>query len=149
LRGVTPLSGRELELLKDARRAVLATLARDGTPRLVPIAFVFADGVLYTPIDEKPKTVADPRDLARVHDIEQRPDVSVLVDEWDEDWTRLGWLRLHGNARLIEPRGGSVPEHANAVSLLRAKYLQYASHALETRPIIRVDVQHATSWFAT
>jgi hypothetical protein len=50
---------------------------------------------------------------------------------------------------LIEPRGGSVPEHANAVSLLRAKYLQYASHALETRPIIRVDVQHATSWFAT
>ena len=113
---MTPLSARELELLKEARRAVLATLAPDGTPRLVPITYVFADGLIYTPLDEKPKTVADPRDLARVHDIEQRPRVSVLVDAWDEDWSQLGWLRLHGNARLIGPDGESVPEHAASSS---------------------------------
>jgi len=146
---VTPLSGRELELLRAARRAVLATLAPDGTPRLVPIAFVFTDGIIYSPLDEKPKTVADPRDLARVHDIEQRPRVSVLVDAWDEDWTRLAWLRLKGTARLISPAGESVPEHASAVSLLRSKYPQYASHALESRPIIRIEVRRTTSWFAT
>jgi PPOX class probable F420-dependent enzyme len=146
---VTPLSGRELELLRQARRAVLATLAPDGTPRLVPIAFVFTDGVIYSPLDEKPKTVADPRDLARVHDIEQRPRVSVLVDAWDEDWARLAWLRLQGTARLIDPDGESVPEHTNATALLRSKYAQYASHALESRPIIRIEVFRTTSWFAT
>ena len=145
---MTPLSGRELELLREARRAVLATLAPDGTPRPVPIAFVFTDGVIYSPLDEKPKKVTDPRDLARVHDIEQRPRVSVLVDAWDEDWTRLAWLRLEGTARLISPDGESVPEHADAIILLRSKYLQYASHGLESRPIIRIEVLRTTSWFA-
>jgi len=146
---VTPLSGRELELLREARRAVLATLAPDGTPRLVPIAFVFAEGGIYSPLDDKPKKVTDPRDLARVHDIERRPRVSVLVDAWDEDWTRLAWLRLQGTARLINPDGESVPEHANAITLLRSKYLQYASHGLESRPIIRIEVSRTTSLFAT
>ena len=143
------LSGRELELLMGARHAVLATLAPDGTARLVPITFAFADSVLYTPLDEKPKTVADPRDLARVHDIEQRPRVSVLVDAWDEDWTRLGWLRLAGSARLIEPIGESVSEHARSIRLLRDKYAQYSSHALESRPVVRIALERATSWFAT
>jgi PPOX class probable F420-dependent enzyme len=149
LRGVTPLSGRELQLINDARRAVLATLAPDGTPRMVPIAFIYSEGVVYTPLDEKPKSVTDPRDLARVHDIEQRPRVSLLVDAWDEYWSRLGWLRVHGNARLIDPDGESVPEHAEAVRLLREKYPQYMSHALEARPMIRIELERARSWFAT
>jgi PPOX class probable F420-dependent enzyme len=148
LRGVTPLSGRELQLLKEARRAVLATLAPDGTPRLVPITYVFADGLIYTPLDEKPKTVTDPRELARVHDIEQRPRVSVLVDAWDEDWNQLGWLRLQGDARLISPDGESVPGHAGAVLLLREKYPQYAAHALAARPMIRIEIERSRSWFA-
>lgn len=143
------LSERELDLLTDARRAVLATLAPDGTPRLVPIAFVYDDGVIYSPLDEKPKSVTDPRNLARVHDIEARPRVSVLVDAWDEDWSHLAWLRVHGNARLIGPEGESVPEHTTAVRLLRAKYEQYATHALETRPMIRIEIERSKSWFAT
>ncbi len=143
------LSERETELLQSARRAVLATIARDGSPRLVPITFVFEDGVIYTALDEKPKTVADPRELARVHDIEQRPRVYVLVDHWDEDWSALGWLRLSGTARLIGPDDESAPEHANAVRLLRAKYAQYATHALETRPVIRIEIDRAKGWSAT
>jgi PPOX class probable F420-dependent enzyme len=146
---VTPLDGRELELITEARRAVLATLAPDGTPRLVPITFVFADGVIYTPLDEKRKSVSDPRDLARVHDIEQTPRVSVLVDEFNEDWSLLGWLRLYGEARLIGPQGQSVAEHAGAVRLLRRKYAQYATHALEARPVIRIGIQRSSSWFAS
>ena len=106
---MTPLTARELELLSGARRAVMATIAPDGAPRLVPITFVFSDGVIYTALDEKPKSVADPRDLARVHDIEARPRVSVLVDSWSEDWSELGWLRLSGTARLIGPDGESAP----------------------------------------
>ena len=145
---MSALSEPELELLSQARRAVLATIAPDGSPRLVPIAFVYDSGIIYSPLDEKPKTVADPRELARVHDIEQRPRVSLIVDRWDEDWSALGWLRLLGSARLIGPEGESAPEHANAVRLLRARYPQYATHALETRPVIRIEIDSAKSWFA-
>jgi PPOX class probable F420-dependent enzyme len=145
---VEPLSVRELDLIRAARRAVLATIAADGAPRLVPITFVFRNGVIYTPLDEKPKRVVDPRDLARARDIAQRPRVAVLVEAWHEDWTQLGWLRASGSARLIGPDGDSAREHANAVSLLRAKYGQYADHALETRPMVRIAVERVTSWFA-
>ena len=134
------------ELLARARRAVLATVAPDGTPRLVPIAFAYADGVIYSALDEKPKKVADPHDLARVRDISARPQVSVLVDQWDEDWTQLAWLRLVGRASLLE---SGVPEHAVAVRLLRERYPQYASHRLEERPIIRIDVDKTSSWSAS
>lgn len=143
-----PLSDRELDLLRRARRAVLATIAADGAPRLVPITFVFEHDVIYTALDEKPKRVSDPRDLARARDIAQRPRVTVLVDDWDEDWTQLGWLRLSGSARLIGADDESAPEHASALRLLRAKYAQYADHALEMRPVIRIAVERASSWFA-
>ena len=144
-----PLSARELELLTTARRAVLASSRPNGKARLVPITFVVDDGVLYTALDEKPKSVSDPRDLARVQDIERDPRVSVLVDVWSEDWTELGWLRLEGRARLIEPDGESAAEHDHAVALLRSKYPQYADQALETRPLIGIELGAARSWFAT
>ena len=144
-----PLTERELELVRGARRAVLATIAADGAPRLVPITFVHADDVIWTPLDEKPKRVTDPRELARVRDIEQRPRVAVLVDHWDEDWTRLGWVRLFGEASLVSPDGELAAQHAAALRLLRAKYARYTDQALETRPFIRITVRRATSWFAT
>lgn len=151
-----PLSGRDLHLLRVARRAVLVTSASDGTPRPVPIAFVTVEPapaqiVLYSPLDEKRKSVADPRHLARVRDIAQRPRVSVLVDEWSEDWSSLGWLRLIGTASLIEPAHSAAlrAEHERAVGLLRAKYAQYATHRLEAAPIIRIAIERATSWYAT
>ena len=112
----------------------------------MPIAFAFADGVIYSALDEKPKRVSDPHDLARVRDISARPQVSVLVDQWDEDWTQLAWLRLVGRASLLE---SGVPEHAVAVRLLRKRYPQYASHRLEQRPIIRIKVDKTSSWSAS
>ena len=58
--------------------------------------------MLFTPIDEKPKQTTDPRQLARIRDIERRADVTVLIDRWDEDWTHLAWLRIEGRASLTE-----------------------------------------------
>lgn len=141
--------------LAGARRAVLATVAPDGRPRLVPICFVL-DGVLpilYTPLDDKPKRTDDePHRLARVRDLLADPRVSVLVDRWDEDWGRLAWLRCHGTASLLEPGGVTVgargDEHGVAVATLRTKYPQYATHRLEARPLIRIEIGRATSWGA-
>lgn len=145
------LDEAQLRLLEGTRRAVLATIAPDGRPRLVPIAFAFAgteEGapVIYSALDEKPKSVADPRALARVRDVVSRPKVSVLADRWDEDWSRLAWLRLEGLATLLEPDGNDAAEHAFAVSLLRARYSQYATHHLEQRPVLRVQVDRVVSW---
>jgi PPOX class probable F420-dependent enzyme len=135
----------ERAFLAAARTATLATLAPDGRARLVPICFVLGEHGprLYTPLDEKPKATADPRRLARVQDIEARPDVTVLVDHWDEDWDRLAWVRCGGRAALLESPGD---EHRNAVRALRAKYRQYGSHDLEHRPIIRIEVEEVRGW---
>ena len=134
--------------------------------------------VIYSALDEKRKAVADPRALARVRDIGTRPRVAVLVDHWEEDWAHLAWVRLEGTATVLEPpQGGAVAsatmrtppadaqqqpagqpaepsmfrsggEHARAVSLLRSRYTQYATHALETRPIVRIAVERVSGWSA-
>ena len=139
--------------LADARRAILATVAPSGAPRLVPVCFAVAAEddrlgrpVLYSPIDEKPKVSADPHALSRVQDLLVLPDVSLLVDRWDEDWTRLAWVRVDGRGVLLEPQPHEREEHATAVALLREKYPQYATHRLEDRPIIRIVVDRSRSW---
>ena len=141
------LSMAERVFLGAARRAVLATVASDGRPRLAPICFVLDERhpVLYTPLDEKPKAVDDPRDLARVRDVLADPRVSVLVDHWDEDWAALAWLRCHGTASLLEPGQG---RHGSVVIALRAKHPQYRTHQLEGRPMITIAIERVTSWGA-
>jgi PPOX class probable F420-dependent enzyme len=140
----------ELAFLAAARTAVLATIDDGGVPRLVPICFVVTVSprlVLHSPLDEKPKRVADPHDLVRVRDILERPEVALLIDRWSEDWTRLGWLRLRGLADLVEPHDASVAgEHSGAVAALRQKYPQYETHRLEERPLIRIAIERSRSW---
>ena len=151
----TALAPAELALLKRSRRGVLATIGPDGRPRLVPIAYAVAPwtdaagrALLYSALDEKPKSVADPRDLARVRDILARRQVSVLVDRWSEDWSRLAWLRIVGEATLVEPAPGTADggRHADAVRLLRERYPQYAEQRLEERPVLRIVCQRVVSW---
>jgi PPOX class probable F420-dependent enzyme len=141
------LAPAELAFLVAARRAILATISPNGRPRLVPVCFVVdaVDGVrILTPLDDKPKATDDKRALARVRDIQARPEVSLLVERWDEDWSRLAWLRLDGRATLVEP--GDVP--SDTVGRLRQKYPQYGSHALESSPMIEIEIVRATSWGA-
>jgi PPOX class probable F420-dependent enzyme len=136
------LTPAERDLLTDARRATLATIATDGRPRLVPICFVSTEDVLWSPIDEKPKAVDDPRQLARIRDITRDPRVTLLVDRWSEDWADLAWLRIEGRAELVTSADG-------VVQALRARYPQYADHDLEHRPMLRIAIDRATSWFAS
>ena len=138
--------------LAEARYAMLATIAPDGSPRLVPVCFVIEpegqpEGrtILWTPLDDKPKATADPLKLARVRDVLARPGVSVLLHRWSEDWSDLAWVRLRGSASLVDP---GEPGHREIVASLRAKYPQYRSHGLEERPMLRIVVEETTSWRA-
>ena len=134
------------------RTAVLVTLAADGRPRPVPICFVLEDvddqgAVLYTPLDEKPKRAPELGRMARVRDITARPGVTLLFEHWDEDWTQLAWLRARGDAVLEE--ADTDPEcHRRVVASLRRKYPQYRTHALEQRPLIRVNLHDISAWSA-
>ena len=97
-----------------ARVARLATVDPEGRPHVVPICFVLDGDTLYTAVDEKPKRT---RLLKRLANIEANPRVEVLIDHYEDDWSRLWWVRLRGSARIVEdPR---------AVDLLAAKYPQY------------------------
>lgn len=141
----------QLALLAEARRATLATIGPDGRPRLVPCCFALLhrddEPVIVTPIDDKPKRAADPRTLARIGDIGRDPRVTLLVDRWDEDWSRLAWLRLDGEARSLWP-GNDLDERSAAIGALRGRYPQYRTHALESLPLIWVSVAAVRGWAA-
>jgi PPOX class probable F420-dependent enzyme len=149
------LTPEQRAFLGEARRATLATTGPDGRPRLVPVCYALRPEddagrpVIYTPLDEKPKRSGDVHDLARVKDILVLPDVTLLIDRWDEDWARLAWLRLYGSGELLEPEPREVAEHALAVRLLRDRYPQYHGHALEMLPVICIRIDRVVGWEAT
>ena len=123
-----------------ARVARLATIDSDGRAHLVPIVFVLDGDTLYTAVDAKPKRS---RVLRRVENARERPEVTVLVDEYADDWLRLWWVRLRGRARVLD--GGE--EAQRALGLLAAKYEQYEREPPGV-PVLAIDVVDWGSWFA-
>jgi PPOX class probable F420-dependent enzyme len=133
------MDAREMsERVRDARVARLATVSADGRPHLVPICFVLEGDVLYSAVDEKPKRS---QRLKRLENIRAHPDVAVLVDHYEEDWTRLWWVRLDGTASVLD----EGPEREHALALLREKYEQYRSQP-PTGPVIAVRVERWRPW---
>ena len=121
----------------EARVARLATVAPDGRPHVVPICFAVEDDTLYTAIDEKPKRT---RALQRLRNIDANPCVEVLVDHYEEDWSKLWWVRLRGTARVVE-------RDDRALELLMTKYEQYRS-APPSGPTIEIKIEERGEWSA-
>lgn len=123
--------------------AVLGTTGDDGAPHLVPVVFAVSEGdsnVLYTAVDAKPKST---RRLRRLANIGHNPAVSLLVDHYDDDWTRLWWVRADGDATVHH----SGEEMATGYALLRAKYHQYRRVELDG-PVVTVQIRRWSSWQA-
>jgi len=121
-----------------ARVARLATLGADGRPQLVPITFALLGETLYSAVDDKPK---HSRRLQRIENARRRPEVGVLIDHYEEDWSRLWWLRLRGRARVLE----SGDEVARALEALCARYAQYRS-APPGPPVLAIDIVEWRGW---
>jgi PPOX class probable F420-dependent enzyme len=130
----------EDERLTAARVARLATTDPDGRPHLVPIVFALEGDTLYSAVDRKPKRSTK---LRRIENARERPDVTVLVDHYDDDWGRLWWIRLRGRARVLDE--GEEREHA--LELLQEKYLQYLEEP-PNGPVLAVDVTDVRDWAA-
>ncbi len=136
------LSAAARELLATARVAHLATADQYARPHAVPIVFVWREGILYTPLDRKPKREDDWHALRRVRNIETNGRVAIVVDRYDEDWSRLAWVMLEGVATILE----SGEERDSAAVLLTEKYGQYQKLSLDGRPIVRVEVEREVEW---
>ena len=120
--------------------AMLGTSGPAGAPHIVPVVFAVHDDMVYTAVDAKRKST---QRLRRLANIEANPQVSMLVDHYEDDWAALWWVRADGVA-AIHYSGDAM---ATGYSLLRKKYLQYQRIALDG-PVVTVDVQRWSSWQA-
>lgn len=120
------------------RVACLATIDPDGRPNLVPFVFALEGDTLYSAVDEKPKRS---KRLRRAENIRARPDVTVLVDHYEEDWSRLWWVRLRGRGRVLE----EGEERERGLALLAAKYEQYDARP-PTGDVIAIDLGEWRGW---
>jgi len=125
----------------EARVARLATVDTESRPHLVPICFALDGDTLYSAVDAKPKRNAN---LKRLENVRGNPWVSVLVDGYDEDWSRLWWVRLDGLAQIV----ADELERARALGLLQAKYEQYRAEPPEG-PVLAVAVERLRGWSAS
>jgi PPOX class probable F420-dependent enzyme len=138
-------AGWERDRFTTARVAVLGTVTPDGAPHQVPVTFALLGDTLWTATDAKPKRGGSTREgeLRRHVNVAAHPEVSLLVSAWDEDWSRLWWVRADGLARVTE-RPATV---ARAVEALRRKYGQYADVEVGG-PVIEVTVTAWRGWRA-
>jgi PPOX class probable F420-dependent enzyme len=136
------LTEAETTFVHTQRVARLGTADEHGTPHLVPVCYAFDGQCFYTPLDEKPKRVSGKK-LRRVRNIEARHEASLLIDQYNDDWSQLGYVLIHGHAELLDPKDEA---HAHAIKLLRMRYVQYRTMALEHYPVIAITPDHITSW---
>lgn len=129
-----------LELLEGSRVARLGLLDSDGVPRVLPITFALAGGRIWTAIDAKPKRAG--REPARLGYLRRRPEVAVTVDRYDDDWSRLAWVQVLGEASIRDREG-----QEEALAALAEKYEQYRE-APPPGPLIRIEPRRAISWRA-
>lgn len=128
-------------LLRDGRVGRLATADAAGRPLVVPVCYAFDGERVYSAVDAKPKRT---RALRRLRNIADNPHVSLVVDDYDEEWTRLRYVIVEGRADVLA--GGS--EFAQAVDLLVAKYPQYRTFHLprESGTLIRITPTRILHW---
>lgn len=134
------LAGWERDLLAAARVARLGLLDHDGAPRVLPVTFAIAGGLVWTAIDHKRKRAGT--EPARLRYLRERPRVALTADRYDDDWSRLAWVQALGAAGVREAAGEPA-----AVAALVAKYEPYAARP-PAGPLIAIAVERVVSWRA-
>jgi PPOX class probable F420-dependent enzyme len=129
-------------LLERCRVARLATASRAGRPHVIPFCYAIDGDSIVFVVDEKPKTPG--RTLARLRNIAENPLVSIVADVWDEDWSRLEYVLVHGEAAIDD----DAEAFAIAVAALRARYPQYREMRLEPgrNPLVRIRPTRIHHW---
>ena len=138
---------QSIESLHNAKIARLATVDPEiNQPYIVPIVFVFDGNNIFIPIDNKPKTV-NSNQLKRVKNILKNPNVSFLIDTYDDkDWKNLSYLMIQGKARILNMTNDKDIIN-KAHSLLSDKYIQYKNMIVGIGDkCIVIDIQKIITW---
>ena len=131
------------ELIERARLARLATIDSEFKPHLVPVVFVFDGNHFFIPVDEKRKT-AKPEKLKRIRNIQDNPNVALLIDEYSEDWTKLAFVMIQGKASVASKTEGNI-QVREAYKKLMTKYIQYQKVGVGEMCII-ITPKKVASW---
>jgi PPOX class probable F420-dependent enzyme len=134
------LTERQRHFLDLGRVGHLATAERSGMPHLIPVCYATDGTTLYITVDAKPKRQDIP--LKRVRNILENPQAAFVVDRYDEDWRRLGWVMLRGPAEILD----EGPEHDRAQALIRERYPQLRAMHIAQLPVIALRIARATDW---
>jgi len=139
-----PLSPIDRAFVERHRVARLATADASGGPHVIPICYALVDDCVYFVVDEKPKRTRV--GLKRLRNIAANPRVALVIDDYDDDWTRLAYLLVQGTAAPV----GERAEYDRVLAVLRARYPQYRAMALDvaTHPMIRVTPERLHRWHA-
>jgi PPOX class probable F420-dependent enzyme len=124
--------------LAGSKAAHLATVSAEGRPHVVPIVFALDGETLYFAVDAKPKKTAN---LVRLKNIAANPAVSVLVDHYEDDWTRLWWVRADGTAHIVTDN----TEAQRALDSLATRYHQYVTERPGGR-VVAIHIDRLTGW---
>ena len=124
------------EFVAQARVGRLATAGAQADPHVIPICFVLLENRVCSVIDEKPKTG---RKLKRLRNIAATGQAALVVDHYEEDWTRLAYVLMRGPARV-------VPVTSEVLTALRAKYPQYNAMSLAAAEMVELTVESWTAW---
>ena len=136
------LDAADRTLLDRSRVAHLATAGRDGRPHVVPLCYARDGEAIYFIVDEKPKRAG--KHLKRMRNIAENPAVALIVDIYDEDWTRLEYLLVQGRAAIVD----DAVEFGRALALLRSRYPQYVGMRLEQarNELVRITPSAVHHW---
>jgi PPOX class probable F420-dependent enzyme len=136
---------RVVEFVTAARVARMATADHSLAPHAIPICFWFDGAQFYFAIDEKPKRAVGTA-LKRMRNIADNPRVALIIDHYEEDWSQLAYVLVHGVARLVE----DSEEYMLALRHLRDKYRQYRAMELypDRNPVVRIEPERVHVWGA-
>ena len=135
------LPADQAELLARAPVGRLATSDAQGIPHVIPICYALMAGMIYSVLDQKPKRSTLTR-LRRVRNILANPQVSLVVDHYEENWQRLWYILISGTAELLEDDA----ERPAAIQVLGQKYSQYRLMNIAPNPVIKITPYHVVCW---
>ena len=136
------LTDQQRGFLAAQRVARLATADAAGRPHVVPICYALTGDTVYFTDRREAEAKRPAHGLKRLSNLRENPFAALVVDRYDEDWSRLGWVMVQGRAEVL----ASGPEHDLAQASLRARYPQLAAMRIEALPVVAIRVDHASSW---
>ena len=129
------------KIIASARVAHLATADSNAVPHVIPICFAYDGSFFYSAIDQKPKRTYG-MNLKRTRNILSNPQVALILDHYEEEWSQLWYVLIKGQGELLQ----SGQEHRTAIELLRQKYPQYRTMDIEGNPVIKIKPTAIVSW---